>query len=132
MSIGRHAEKFKIVCNDHGRTQKCNFCVCLKSKTVYICRFSSSSCSPQLLQNIEEFGAKKYFTDHCTPSTINGFRYSVLVWYDCYCKICKNFEQHSIPSQVITMDRLDKKKKHFKMLLNVLSTTYTYSNCILY
>ena len=27
MSVGPHSEKFNMVSNDHGRTQKCDFCV---------------------------------------------------------------------------------------------------------
>ena len=52
MSVGPHLEKFNIVNNDHGRTQKCDFCVAV---------------------------VKTNFTDHGTPNTINGFRDSVLV-----------------------------------------------------
>ena len=68
------SEKFNIVSNDHGRTQKCDFCVSV---------------------------GKTNFTDHHTPDTIHGFRDSVLVCkiHDCYCTIRKNFEHfHSFPS----------------------------------
>ena len=46
------SEKFNIISNDHGRVQKCNFCV-------LVC--------------------KTNFADHHTPDTINGFRDSVLL-----------------------------------------------------
>ena len=46
--------------------------VCLKSKMLCICRFSSSS-SLRLFRNIGEFGAKKYFTDNQTADTIKLF-----------------------------------------------------------
>ena len=109
------SEKFNIVNNDHGHTQKCDFCDSL---------------------------GKTNFTDHHTLNTINGFRDSVLVckMHDCYCTIRKNFEKNLLlirPSHQIKRCRrlqwLDyMKTNHFKMLLNVFSTTYTYSNCIVY
>ena len=114
MSDGPRSEKFNIVSNDHGRKHKCNFCV--------------SVC-------------KTNFTDHHTPDTINCFRDSVLVckMHDRYCTIPKNFVHfHSFPSSLLIkrckrLQRLDyMKTNHFKMLLNVFSTTYTYSNCIVY
>ena len=60
------SEKFNIVSNDHGHTQKCNFCVS---------------------------NSKTNFKDHDTPDTINGFRDSVKGYkmHDCYWTICKNF-----------------------------------------
>ena len=122
MSVGPCAEKFNIASNDHGRTQKFDFCICLKSKTLYICRFSPSSSSPRLLWNIGEFGAKEYFADHHTSNTIHGFRDTALVckMHDCYCRIRKNFEQHSIPSH--WSDALDAKKP----LQNVFKRIYHY------
>ena len=69
------SEKFNIVSNDHGRTQKCDFCV-----SVY----------------------KTNFTDHHTPDTIHGFSDSILVCKtrDCYCTVRKNIELfHSFPSR---------------------------------
>ena len=72
----QHAEEFNIVSNDHGRTQKCNFCV--------------SVC-------------KTNFTDHHTPNTVHRFRDSVMVcqMHDCYCTISsKCFEHfHPLPSR---------------------------------
>ena len=58
MTVGPHLEKFNIVSNDHGRTQKCDICVSI---------------------------GKTNFTDHHTPYTIKGFRDSVLVckMHDC-------------------------------------------------
>ena len=52
MPVGPHSEKFNIVSNDHGLSQKCDFFVSI---------------------------GKTNFTDHHTPDTINGFRHSVLV-----------------------------------------------------
>ena len=52
--------------------RSCYFCVCLKCKTPCICRISPSS-SSRHLQNIEEFGVKKYFTGHQTINTIELF-----------------------------------------------------------
>ena len=75
VSLGPSSEKFNIVSNDHGRTQKCDFCV-----------------------------GKTNFTDRHTPDTINGFRNSVLVckMHDCYCTIHKNFEHfHSFTSALL-------------------------------
>ena len=59
-------------------------------------RLSSSN----FLHPALKFRARKYFTDHHLPCTIHGFGESVLVCkiHDCYCRICKNFEQHIIPS----------------------------------
>ena len=55
------------------------------------CRFSPASSGIR---------RRKYFTDHHTPNTIHSFGNSVLAckMHDCYCRICKNFEQHFIPS----------------------------------
>ena len=74
MSVGPSSEKFNIVSNDHGRTQKCDFCV--------------SVC-------------KTIFTDHHILDTIRGFRDSVLVckMKDCYITISTNFAYfNSFPS----------------------------------
>ena len=59
VSFGPRSEKFNIVSNDHGRTQKCDFCV-------LVCKTS--------------------FADHNTPDTIHGFRDSALIskMHDCY------------------------------------------------
>ena len=67
MSVRPRSEKFNIVSNDHGRTQKCDFCVSV---------------------------VKTNFADHHTPDTINGFRDSFLVckMHNFYCTIGKNFE----------------------------------------
>ena len=66
-------EKFNIVSNNHGRTQKCNFCVSVR---------------------------KSNFTNHHAPNnTIHSFRYSVLVCKLHDCMMHKNFEHfHSFPS----------------------------------
>ena len=67
-------ENFNIVSNDHGLTQKCDFCV-----SVF----------------------KINFTDHHTPHTISTFRDSVLIckMHVCYCMIQNNFEHfHSFSS----------------------------------
>ena len=120
MSVGSRSEKFNIVRNDHGRTQKCDFCVSV---------------------------GKTNFTDHNTPDAINEFRDSVLVckMHDCYCTIRKNFEHFHPFSSGLLIKRCKQwasgkrlqcldymKTNHFKMLLNVCSTTYTHSNCIVY
>ena len=111
----QHAEEFNIVSNDHGRTQKCNFCV--------------SVC-------------KTNFTDHHTPNIMNGFRDSVLVCkmhdrYKCHKMLLHDTQKfrafilirlsHQAMQAIATM-----KTNHFKILLNVFSTTYTCSNCIVY
>ena len=111
MSVGPRSEKFDIVSNGHGRKQKCSFFVSV---------------------------GKTNFTDH---DTLNGFRDSFLFCkvHDCYCTICKKFEHlHSFSIRPLIkrcrrlkwLDYLE--TNHFKMLLNVFSTTYTYSNCIVY
>ena len=74
MSVGPRLEMFNIVSNNHGRTQKCDFCV--------------SVC-------------KANFTDHDTPARRHGLTDSVLVckMHDCYCTIRNNFERfHSLLS----------------------------------
>ena len=63
LSVGPRLEKFNIVSNDHGRTQKCDFCV--------------SVC-------------KTDFTDHHIPDTRQGFTDSVLV---CKMHDCKNMQK---------------------------------------
>ena len=67
MSVDPRSEKFNIVSNDHGHTQKCDFCVLV---------------------------GKTDFTDRDTPDTINGFRDSFLFckMHSYYCTIRKNFE----------------------------------------
>ena len=78
MSVGPRSEKFNIVSNDHGRTQKCDFCV--------------SVC-------------KTNFRDHHTTTTIHGFRDSARVYkmLDCYCTLRKNFENFlSFPSNDVS------------------------------
>ena len=76
------AEKFTILSKNHGRTQKCSFCVCLKSKMLCFCRFSPSS---------SRIRSKKCFTDHHKPNTIHGFGDLVVFckMHDCYCNIRK-------------------------------------------
>ena len=73
MSVVPRSEKFNIVSNDDGCTQKCDFCV--------------SVC-------------KTNFTDQHTSDIIHGFRDSVLVGKmpDCYSsqKFIEHF--HSFPS----------------------------------
>ena len=104
LSVGPRSEKFNIVSNDHGRTQKFDFCGSLRQTN---------------------------FTDHHTPDAIKGFSDSVLVCkiHDYYCTIRKLFEHfHSFSSGLLTL----MKRNYFKMLSNVFSTTYTYSNCIVY
>ena len=110
--VSPRSEKFNIVSNNHGRTEKCDLCFSV---------------------------GKTNFRDHHTPDIINGFRDSALVckMHDCYCTIRKNFEHfHSFSSSDASGKRLKwlnyMKTNHFKMLLNVFSTTYTYSNCIKY
>ena len=119
VSVGPPSEKFNIVSNDHGHTQKCNFCVS---------------------------NGKTNFTDHDTPDTLSGLRDSVLVYkmHDCYCTIRKKFGHFHLfllirPSHQamqVASDcncQLDQKTNHFQILLNVFTyTTYTYSNCIVY
>ena len=112
MSVGHHSKKFNIVSNDHGRTQKCDFCVSV---------------------------SKTNFTDHHTPGTINGFRDSVLVCkiHDCYCTICKNFEYfHSVSfllirpfhqtMQAIAMVRISDYSYEIKPLQNVFKQIRHY------
>ena len=122
MSVGPCSEKFNIVSNDHERTQKCDFCV--------------SVC-------------KTNFTDHQTPDKIQPFTivttivleiwfWSVkarLLLYD-----TQQISSISVPSHQAghikwwkRLQWLDYMKTNlFKMLLNIFSTTYTYSNCIVY
>ena len=110
MSVDPHLEKFNIVSNDYGRTWKFDFCNSL---------------------------GKNNFTDHHTPDTINGFRDSILIckMQDCYCTLRKNFllirPYHQI-KRCKPLQWLDyMKTNHFKMLLKVFSTRYTYLNCSL-
>ena len=109
MYLSASVWKFNTVSNDHGRTQKCDFCV--------------SVC-------------KVYFTDHHVPNTIHGFRDSFPVCKMHNCMTCKNFEHfHSFPStqamQAITRSRLDENKP-LQNPFKVFSATYTHSNCIVY
>ena len=68
-----------------------DFCVCVKRVTLCNCLCSSScSCSSScfsssVIRNIEEFGARNYFTDLRIANTIHDFRNSipVLKTYDC-------------------------------------------------
>ena len=56
------------------------------------CKSANDLAFAGFLHPLWEFAARKYFTDHDTPYTIDGFRDSILV--------CKNFEQHVIPSHL--------------------------------
>ena len=72
MSVGPRLEKFNIVSKDHGRTQKCDFCI--------------SVC-------------KTNFADHHTPDKIPRFRDSLLVCKMHDSTILKNIEHvHSFRS----------------------------------
>ena len=115
VSDDRRAEKFSIVSNDHGCTQKCDFC--------FICRFSPSSfASPGLLCNIQKFGAKKiFYRPSHTMKKLHSFRDSHLVckMYDCYCRVCKRSSRNIpfLPFQkmqgirLVTIGRLDENKR---------------------
>ena len=113
MFLGPRSEKFNIVSNGHGRTLKCDCGVSV---------------------------GKTNFRDHHTPDTIYGFKDLVLAckMHDCYYTIRKNFEHfHSSHPAFSSSGKLLQwldymRTNHFKMLLNVFSTTYTYSNCIVY
>ena len=69
-----------------------SFCICVKRITLCNCLCSSPSSSSRscfsasLIQNIREFRAKNYFTDHLTANTIHDFRESVPVLkiHGCY------------------------------------------------
>ena len=104
VSVGPPSEKFNMVNNDHWRTLKCNFCGSV---------------------------GKTNFTEHDMPDAINGFRDSVLVckMHDCYCTLRKNSFSSSL---LIKHCKRQAISKCFRMLLNVFSTTYTYSNRIAY
>ena len=69
-------------------------------KLITLCKFlcySSSRFPASIIQNIVEFGAKNYFTDHRAANTIHGFRDSVPVLkiHGCY-KNTQKSEQLSI------------------------------------
>ena len=93
MSVGPHAEEFNIVSNDHGLTQKCNFCV--------------SVC-------------KTNFTDHHTPDTIHRFRDSVMVcqMHYCYCTISSKYFEHFHPlSSRSWLDRISRSRCRMYVIL---------------
>ena len=111
-------------------------CVCLKSKTLCIYRFSPSS-SPRLLQNIGEFRGKKKL------QTIPGLIILYLIQYTlseihfwsvkCITvTLRKNLEQHPSHSSDAGDYNELMKTNHFKKLLNAFNTTHTCSNCIVY
>ena len=82
MPVGPRLEKFNIVSNDHGRTQKYGFCVLV---------------------------GKTNFTDRDLPDTINSFSDSFLLCkiHDCYCTIRKNFEHfHQAASDCNSLRRV--------------------------
>ena len=75
MFIPFHHSNIDLVKTDDERLRMCFhgqysvYCVCLKNIT--LCDCQSRCCSSAVLfQNIGEFGAKKYFTDHRTAKTI--------------------------------------------------------------
>ena len=107
MSVGPRSEKFDIVSNDPERMQKYDFCVSI---------------------------GKTNFTGRDKPDTINGFRDLVLVckMRNCYCTIRKHFEHFHQAAGDCNGYNSHMKTNHFKMYLNIFSTTYTYSNCIVY
>ena len=104
-----------------------SFSVCAKRITLCNCLCSSSCCfSASIIQNIREFRAKNYFTDHQTDNTIHRFKDSVPVLkiYNCY-QDTQKFEQLSIPTQAITRreqcvdvnNPLQTVFKHFKLYI---------------
>ena len=104
---------FNIVTNDHACTQKCNFCVCLKSKTpwgwtknnFYFVKLLKPLAFAGFLHPLREVGAKKYFTDHHTPSVKCT---TVTVGY---AETSSNISFLPIQAmQAMTMDRLDENK----------------------
>ena len=72
------------------RITLCN-CLCSSSPSS-----SSSRDSASVIQNIEKFGAKNYFTDHRTINTMYPLRdsFSIFKIHDCYWDT-KKFEQSS-------------------------------------
>ena len=114
-SDGGPGEKFNIVSNDHGCTQKCDFC--------FICQFSPSSfVSPGFLCNIEKFGAEKiFYRPSHTIRKLHSFRDSVLLckMYDCYGRVRKRSSSNIpfLPFQTMqgirlgTRARLDENKR---------------------
>ena len=79
-------------------------CVCVKRITLCNCLCSSSSSrfSVSLIRNIEEFGAKNYFTDHQKADTIHDFSDSFPVLkIQGYYGDTQKFGQLSIPYKVM-------------------------------
>ena len=114
MSVAPCSEKFNIVSNNHGSTQRCDFCI-----SVF----------------------KTNFTDHQPPDTIHGFSIvktmvlEIRFWsVKCTSVTVRiNFEHfHSFPSSNCDDQTSYMEINLFKMLLKIFSTTYTYSNCIVY
>lgn len=69
---------FSWISLTHVATIMTIYCVCMKHKMLgnCLCSFCDSA---SLVQNIEEFGAKKYFRDHLTGNTIHEFKDLVLI-----------------------------------------------------
>ena len=112
----------------------CIYCICVKRITLCNCLCSSSSpsshFSASLLRNIEEFGAKKYFTDHRTTSTIHVFKdlVPVLKILGCYYDTQK-FEQLSIPRDTRRLQCVHVNNP-LQAVFKCIYTVYTYSNFV--
>ena len=119
MSVGPHSEKFNIVSNDHGHTQKCDFCilVCTTSLHNQFYRPTHSYDHWIRYMNLEI----QFWSVKCTT-----------VWYT---KISSIFIPSHRAMQVITMNRLDENKplqNDFKRTYSKRINAFTYSNFILY
>ena len=104
------SEKVNIVSNNHGCMQKCNFCNSV-GKTNLQTIAHLIQCTVLQIQ---------FWSVKCTAATVR------------YAKILSiSIPSHqAFSSSGKLLQWLDyMKTNHFKMLLNVFSTTYTYSNC---
>ena len=61
MSVGPHVEKFNILSNDHGRTQKRGLCA--------ICQFSCDPCDPSL-GSLEDISPAQIYRAICSLNEI--------------------------------------------------------------
>ena len=103
MSVGPCSEKVNMVSNDHGRIQKCDFCVLI---------------------------GKINFADRGTPDTINAFRDSVLAckMHDCYCTIRKILIYFKLLIYVM-VQKMKEKKSELQCYISApenLSVSKTY------
>ena len=103
MFVGPRSKKFNIVSDNHGRTQKCDFCIS-------VCKINFTDHHKLLQYTILEI---RFWSLKCTTVTVR--------------RKLEHFFSFPSGMQAIAMVY---EIKALQNALNLFSTTYIYSNCI--